>query len=85
MYETVIFDLDGTLIDSAEGIMNSFEYTFKKLGLSAPPRSEMGVFIGPPLLSSFETICGLGREKAVRAVEIYREYFGERGVLENTV
>ena len=36
MYETVIFDLDGTLIDSAEGIKNSFEYTFEKLGINVP-------------------------------------------------
>ena len=85
MYETVIFDLDGTLIDSAEGIMNSFAYTFKKLGLPVPSKEEMGVFIGPPLLYSFETICGLGKERAVGAVEIYREYFGKYGVNQNTV
>jgi phosphoglycolate phosphatase len=85
MYETVIFDLDGTLIDSAEGIINSFAYTFRKLGLPVPPRGEFGVFIGPPLFYSFETICGLGREGAARAVEIYREYFGENGVHQNTV
>ena len=85
MYETVIFDLDGTIIDSAEGIINSFTYTFRKLGLPVPPRGEMGVFIGPPLLYSFGTICGLGNEKAVEAVEIYREYFGKYGVHQNTV
>ena len=49
MYETVLFDLDGTIIDSAEGIMCSFEYTFRKLGLPVPTREEMNVFIGPPL------------------------------------
>ena len=85
MYETVIFDLDGTIIDSAEGIINSFTYTFEKLGVAVPPRGEMGVFIGPPLLYSFETICGLGRDGATRAVEIYREYFGKYGVHQNTV
>ena len=84
MYETVIFDLDGTLIDSAEGIKNSFEYTFEKLGINVP-REEMDVFIGPPLLYSFEVICGLGKDGAQRAVEIYREYFAARGIFENSV
>ncbi len=82
MYETVIFDLDGTIIDSAKGIINSFTYTFEKLGLPIPPREEMGVFIGPPLLYSFETICGLGNEEAERAIEIYREYYREKGIYE---
>ena len=85
MYNTVIFDLDGTLIDSEEGIMNSFAYTFEKLGMAVPSRGEMGAFIGPPLFYSFETICGLGKEGAERAVEIYREYFGKYGVNQNTV
>jgi len=82
MYNTVMFDLDGTIIDSAEGIMNSFAYTFKRLGLPAVPRGEMGVFIGPPLEYSFETICGLGCEGAERAVKIYREYYREKGMYE---
>ena len=85
MYETVIFDLDGTIIDSAEGIINSFTYTFRKLGVPVPPRDGFGIFIGPPLLYSFENICGLGKEGAVRAVEIYREYFSEKGIYQNTV
>ena len=85
MYETVLFDLDGTIIDSSEGIMNSFEYTFRKLGLPVPTREEMNVFIGPPLHYSFENICGLSKQGAERAVEIYREYFAERGVRENRV
>ena len=82
MYETVLFDLDGTVIDSAEGIMNSFAYAFSRLGLPAVPRAEMGKFIGPPLLYSFETICGLSRAEAERAVEIYREYYKEKGMYE---
>ena len=82
MYKTVLFNLDGTIIDSAEGIINSFSYTFRKLGLPSVPREEMGVFIGPPLLYSFETICGLSKDEARRAVEIYREYYREKGIYE---
>lgn len=85
MYETVLFDLDGTIIDSAEGIMCSFEYTFRKLGLPVPTREEMNVFIGPPLHHSFEKICGLSKAGAEHAVEVYREYFAEKGVYQNRV
>ncbi len=82
MYNTVMFDLDGTIIDSAEGIMNSFAYTFERLGLPAVPREEMGVFRGPPLHYSFGTLCGLGEEGAECAVEIYREDYREKGMYE---
>lgn len=85
MYETVLFDLDGTIVDSAEGIMNSFSYAFGVLGLPQMPREEMGVFIGPPLLYSFENICGLSQEQAQHAVEIYREYYKEKGMYESRV
>ena len=82
MYETVLFDLDGTIVNSSEGIINSFTYAFKKFGLPVPPREEMSKFIGPPLLYSFETICGLSRAEAEHAVEVYREYYAAHGVYE---
>ena len=69
MYETILFDLDGTLIDSAEGIKNSFRYTFDKFGLPEPTDEYLNVFIGPPLLYSFEGILGFPHEKAVHAVD----------------
>lgn len=83
MYETILFDLDGTLIDSAKGIKNSFRYTFDKFGLPEPTDEYLNNFIGPPLLYSFESILGFPHEKAVYAVEVYREYFSEKGVFEN--
>lgn len=80
MYNTIMFDLDGTIIDSAEGIINSFTHTFLRMGLPVPAREDFGVFIGPPLEYSFESICGLPRKEAERAVEIYREYYREKGM-----
>lgn len=86
MYSIILFDLDGTLIDSEEGIVNSFLYTHEKLGLPLPEKDFIRKnFIGPPLLDSFGKLCGLSEEGAQRAVEIYREYFSAKGVLQFSV
>ena len=80
--KVVAFDLDGTLIDSAPGILNSVEYALTKMGLDIPPRSELLGFIGPPLLRSFMSIIGLSEADATRAIATYREYYAEKGSLE---
>ena len=49
MYHYIFFDLDGTLTDSKEGILNSLRYAFEKLGEPVPPESTLIKFIGPPL------------------------------------
>jgi phosphoglycolate phosphatase len=83
MYSVILFDLDGTLIESEKGIKNSFRYTFERLGLSEPTDEYLNNFIGPPLHSSFRDILGFAEERAAHAVEVYREYFSKKGVLEN--
>lgn len=85
MYEIILFDLDGTLTDPGEGITNSVAYAMKKLGMDIPGKTELYKFIGPPLIESFKKFCGFSDEKASLAVEYYREYFKEKGMLENTV
>lgn len=80
MIKNVLFDLDGTLIDSAEGILSSVEYAFAHLGEEVPPRRELMRFIGPPLDVSFRTFYGMSEEKAARAVALYRENYRPRGV-----
>ena len=52
----VLFDLDGTLIDTAEGIRNSFIYAFNKMGIEIPSESEIKGFMGPPLEQSFSSL-----------------------------
>lgn len=84
-YEVILFDLDGTLTESAEGIINSIEYAFKKMGMEPPERGELYKFIGPSLIHSFEEFYGFPHEKAVLAVNYYREYFAEIGIFENKV
>ena len=81
-YTHVFFDLDGTLIDSSEGITRSVQYTLENMGYDVPPKNELLGFIGPPLLWGFSELCGMSREQAVRAVALYRERYSKIGVLE---
>lgn len=85
MYEIILFDLDGTLIDSGEGITNSVIYALKKYGIEVLDRRTLYRFIGPPLHQSFEKFYGFLPEQAKEAVEYYREYYREKGIYENVV
>ena len=83
MFDTILFDLDGTLTDPFKGIANSVIYALKKFGIAAPEKTLLRKFIGPPLTESFSKYCGLSRSDALRAVEYYREYFAATGIFEN--
>ena len=82
-YDVILFDLDGTLTDPAEGITNSVEYALNFYGIKVESKSELNCFIGPPLYASFEKYYGYTKEKAIEAVAKYREYFGTKGIFEN--
>ncbi len=82
-FSTVLFDLDGTLTDPAEGITNSVEYALNFYGIKVESKKYLECFIGPPLYASFEKYYGFSREKAEEAVAKYREYFAVRGIFEN--
>lgn len=84
-YETALFDLDGTLIDSGEGITNSVAYSLKKFGIDITDKSELYSFIGPPLHESYMKFYGFSEEKAKLAVEYYREYYRKKGIFENQI
>ena len=85
MYDVILFDLDGTLTDPGEGITNSVAHALEKFHIPVPDRRELYKFIGPPLYESFMRFYGLDREKALLAVEFYREYYRDRGIWENEV
>ncbi len=84
-WSSVFFDLDGTLTDSAPGITNSIVYARKKWGLDPGKNEDYLRFIGPPMPRSFEEFWGFSHEDAARFLEDYREYFGEKGLFENSV
>ena len=82
MKKTILFDLDGTLTDSGEGIINCAIYAMEHFNLPIPPREELRVFVGPPPTDTFMKF-GVAPEDAVEAVEIYRERFIPIGMYEN--
>ena len=83
MYKVVLFDLDGTLTDSREGICKSVQYAMVKLGKPAPSLEELECFIGPPLKMSFRDFYHITGEEADRGVAFYRERYSAVGKYEN--
>lgn len=82
MKKSILFDLDGTLTDSGEGILNSAAYALEQLGLPVPSREEMRVFVGPPLHETFMKF-GVAPELASEAVRLYRVRYIPIGKYEN--
>ena len=78
----IFFDLDGTLTDAGEGIMNCAELALRHFGLPVPPRDEMRVFVGPPLHDTFMRF-GVPADKADEAVAVYRSRYVPIGKFEN--
>lgn len=83
-YKNVLFDLDGTLTDPAEGILNSIRHSLTYYPeITVPETAVLQKFIGPPLWESYVKYCGMDKNTAEEAVEHYREYFRPTGIFEN--
>ncbi|MBQ6582559.1 MAG: HAD hydrolase-like protein [Mogibacterium sp.] len=85
MVKIVLFDLDGTITDSGPGIMNSVQYALDRFGYEDQTEEQLRRFIGPPLIDSFREFYGLSEEHGWQAVALYREYYGTKGIFENTL
>lgn len=83
MFDLILFDLDGTLTDPKEGITKSVQYALSACGVEENDLEQLTVFIGPPLVDGFMDFYGFAREKALFAVEKYRERFRDVGIFEN--
>jgi phosphoglycolate phosphatase len=82
----ILFDLDGTLTDPADGIVASILYALDRAGITPPDVAQLRACIGPPLRHSFARLLGTDEPEPVeRAVAHYREYFAPRGIFENRV
>lgn len=81
--KSVLFDLDGTLTDSGEGIINCAILALEHFGLPVPSREAMRVFVGPPLVDSF-IAHGVPADKAEEAVAVYRSRYIPIGIFENS-
>lgn len=81
----VLFDLDGTLTDSQDGILNSIEYALHHFGIPVEDRAILRPWLGPPLVDSLMKYHGFNREQALEGVKKFREYFDIKGIFENRV
>ena len=81
--KAVFFDLDGTLTDSGEGIINCATLALEHFGLNVPSREEMRVFVGPPLDQTFIQF-GVPEDQAQEAVRVFRSRYLVTGKFENT-
>ncbi len=75
IYECCIFDLDGTLLDTSCGLLNSLDYTIEKCGLPPFPEEKRLSIIGPPIKVSLKKQYGLSEEEADKALAVFREYY----------
>lgn len=78
----ILFDLDGTLTDSGEGIMNCAELTLAHYNLPIPERRQLRSIVGPPLKDSFRSL-GITEDELNHAVEFYRVHYVAKGQFEN--
>ena len=85
MYQTIFFDLDGTLTDSGPGITHSVAYALNKWNIKVEDYSVLNAFVGPPLAESFAKYYNFTPEQCQKSIEYYREYYVEKGMFENSV
>jgi len=83
MKKTILFDLDGTLTDSGEGIINCAILALEHFGIAVPDREALRVFVGPPLEKTFREF-GIPADKTDEAIAIYRSRYIPIGKFENT-
>ncbi len=84
MIKNVIFDLDGTLLDTREGILESVKYAAKELGYKELSHEELLEFVGPPIQMSFMNHYGCDEKTAQKAANIFRDYYKNKALLKAT-
>jgi phosphoglycolate phosphatase len=84
-FTSILFDLDGTIIDSAPGITATLVYTFETMGLPIPSPAELLGYVGPPILDSFRDRAGMSLGEAAEALAIYRPRYLESGALDSSL
>ena len=80
-YKNIIFDLDGTLLDTSEGIKDAVRFTIEKMGYRHLEDKEMDSFIGPPIQNSLINHFGCTTEEAQRGAGVFREYYKDVSLL----
>lgn len=81
-YNYVIFDFDGTVADTGEGILKSLQYSFEQMGRKVPDMSDLKRFIGPPVYYSYTHFYGVSEDEVEAYIRKYRERYKEKGIYE---
>ena len=81
--KNILFDLDGTLIDTGEGIMKCAQYALQSMGIKADDYRELTFFVGPPLMYTYTKKYGVDENTAREMVRLYRERYGPEGLFES--
>lgn len=84
-FKYIIFDLDGTIIDSGKGIINSIQYALTKYGIKEDNITKLKSFIGPPLKAQFQACYGVSEVETDKLVKLFREYYVPTGIWQNVV
>lgn len=84
-WQTILFDLDGTLTDSKPGITRGVQYALNHFGIQVANLDDLEAYIGPPLLDSFMKLHGLNQSQAQEALAQYRAYYTTKGIFEHRV
>lgn len=82
VYKAVIFDFDGTVADTGEGILRSLQYSFSAMGREVPDMSDLKRFIGPPVYYSYTHFYGVSEDEVELYIKKYRERYKEKGIYE---
>lgn len=80
--KAILFDLDGTIINSEEGITKCVQYALRAYGIDEPDLKALVCFIGPPLEPMFQERYGMTKKEAWQAIQKYRERFDVKGIFE---
>ena len=81
-FDYVIFDFDGTVVDTGEGIIKSLQYSFSEMGREVPDMRDLKKFIGPPIYYSYTTYYGVSEEEVGEYIKKYRERYKVKGIYE---
>ena len=81
-FDYVIFDFDGTVVDTGEGIIKSLQYSFEQMGHEVPDMSDLRRFIGPPIYYSYTHFYGVSDEQVGMYIKKYRERYTQKGIYE---
>lgn len=74
-YQYVIFDVDGTLLDTAEGVIKAVKKTMRVEDLVIPSEEVLRTFIGPPIQNSFQKLYGFEKERVQELTTLFRDFY----------